>query len=90
MVKSIVRYHTSDLNRRAQVKVPVDTGFLKRSIRLSIEGGGLTGKVTAHADYAGYVEKGTRFMRAQPYMEPALNEVKEGFIADLERMEGRS
>lgn len=85
-VQEIVKYHTASLTQKAQRRVPVDTGFLKRSIIQEISGGGMTGTVTAGADYAGYVEKGTRFMAAQPYMEPSFNEVKREFLKDLERM----
>jgi len=49
----------------------------------------MTGRVKATADYAGYVEKGTRFMAAKPYLEPSLNEVKPGFLDDLKRMKKR-
>lgn len=60
------------------------TGFLRRSIMGPyLELSGLSGKVRAEADYAGYVEKGTRYMAAQPYMEPALREVEPLFLADL-------
>ena len=86
VVKTAVKYHTASLTEKAQRRVPVDTGFLKRSIIQEISDGGMTGTITAGADYAGYVEKGTRFMEAQPYMEPSFNEVKPAFIKDLERI----
>lgn len=87
--KKIVKYHTAQLQKKAQNKAPVDTRFLKRSITLEIQDNGLTGRVYAYADYAYYQEKGTRFMPAQPYMEPSLNEVKPQFLDDLKELKGR-
>ncbi len=86
VVKTAVKYHTASLTEKAQRRAPVDTGFLERSITQKIENDGLTGIVTAGAEYAGYVELGTRFMSAKPYMEPSFNEVKPAFIKDLERI----
>ena len=84
--KTVVAKNGSRLQHGAQEKAPVDTGTLKRSIGLEIEDGGLTADVKATAHYAAYVELGTRFMNAQPYMEPALNEVKGQFNADLRKL----
>lgn len=50
---------------------PVDTGQLRDSIRPEPARGGRV-QITADADYAGYVELGTRYMDAQPYLRPAL------------------
>lgn len=70
-VQQVVRWAGSRVQQEAQQTVPVDTGTLKRSIQLHIEDGGLTAVVEASTEYAGYVEYGTRFMAAQPYMRPA-------------------
>lgn len=84
--KKIVRYHTHELHRNASRMVPVDTGFLKRSIVTEFQNGGLVGIVRAEAAYAGFVELGTIKMRAQPYIGPAYNMVKEPFRANLARI----
>ena len=55
---------------RARAIVPVRTGALKSSIT-KIGGGGFW-IVTAETHYAGFVEWGTRFMAAQPYLRPAV------------------
>lgn len=70
-----------DLARRA-VKVesaakrlcPVDTGRLRASITHSLErdGKGLVAFVGSNVHYAIFQELGTRFVRAQPYLRPAL------------------
>lgn len=61
--------------------VPVDTGSLKGSIRKENEddrtvavkaGGGFY--IKKDVVYAGYVELGTRKMRAQPYLRPAFED----------------
>jgi HK97 gp10 family phage protein len=52
---------------------PVDTGNLRNTIAAGKERD-LVYRVTAHADYAIYVEMGTRNMSAQPYLEPALRQ----------------
>ena len=84
--KKVVSYHTNELNKKAKQKAPVDTGFLQRSIVMESADDGMTGIVRAYAEYAGYVEWGTRFMSAQPYMFPAFNEVKYPFLKDLMRI----
>jgi HK97 gp10 family phage protein len=45
---------------------PVDTGELRRSIHVDGD------EVVASADHAVYVELGTRYMAAQPFLGPAL------------------
>lgn len=61
----------------AKAQVPVDLGNLRRSIKTRHTGRGkytVSAKSTeggAPRDYAHYVEYGTRYTRAQPYMGPA-------------------
>lgn len=59
------------------------SGTLKRSIGLKIDNDGLRAVVEPTAHYAGYVECGTRYMEAQPYLKPAFDAVKEGFKTDI-------
>lgn len=86
MVSSVVKLNGAELQERAQRNAPVDTGNLRRSISLSVKDGGMTAEVTATADYSAYVEYGTRYMEAQPYMQPAFNVQKEIFLNDLRRV----
>lgn len=86
MVKKVVRYHGAALQRRAMRTVPVDTGNLERSIGLEVTDGGMTATVKPTAEYAPYVEYGTRFMNAQPYMRPSLEEQGAAFKADLGKL----
>ena len=85
MVCSVVKLNGAELQERAQRNAPVDTGNLRRSISLSVKDGGMTAEVTATADYSAYVEYGTRYMEAQPYMQPAFNVQKDIFVDDLKR-----
>lgn len=55
---------------KARDLVPVDTGFLKSSIK--VRNFAHSSQVEARAKYAGYVEFGTWKMKAQPYLRPAL------------------
>ena len=73
------------IERMAKVKVPVDTGALKNTI-FSAKAGSLTYKVTAPQHYAIYVEKGTRKMRAQPYLKPALDAERPKLISNLRKI----
>lgn len=62
---------------KAKVICPVDTGFLRSTIQAQAP---FVGKgfgdveVTVSAEYAAYVEYGTKFMGAQPYLRPATYE----------------
>lgn len=60
-----------DAVQYAQERAPVDTGNLRRSIHFKPVAKGI--EVIAEAPYAGFVEFGTRFQRAQPFFEPAIS-----------------
>ena len=85
-LRKIVALNGSELQQKAQQKAPVDTGQLRRSIRLEIEADGMTAVVSANTDYAAYQEYGTRFMPAHPYLRPSLNEQGVQFIEDIKRL----
>lgn len=67
--------------QRATKKSPIDTGRLKRSITHSMPK--QTGKLAYQVDvgtnveYAPFQEFGTKFMKEQPYLRPALEESRE-------------
>jgi HK97 gp10 family phage protein len=66
------------VNNRAKQLCPVDTGRLRSSIamRLEAEAGRLIAVIGTNVEYAPYVEFGTRHMRAQPFLRPALDAAK--------------
>lgn len=85
-VREIVKRRTSEMNRKAQRFAPVATGDLRRSILSTYENNGLTGITRAGMNYAPYVEYGTRYMSAKPFLRPAFYEVVWSFREDLERL----
>lgn len=56
----------------AQKKVPVRTGYLQSTIYAKIQE--WVAEIGAEATYALFVEFGTRYMQAQPYLQPAIQE----------------
>lgn len=64
-----------DLRNEIVKRTPVDTGALKLSIGLRKIGEGYY-RVGTREPYAPLVEFGTRRMRAQPFMRPAVEAVK--------------
>ena len=68
------------IERRAKQLAPVDFGDLKRSINLVMKTNKnqsrQLGTVGTNIDYAAYQEFGTKFMPAQPFMGPALEEAR--------------
>lgn len=63
----------------AKQRAPVDTGRLRSSITWRLEPGKpLAAIVGTNVEYAAFVELGTRNMRAQPYLVPALRAVVGG------------
>ncbi|WP_290457594.1 HK97-gp10 family putative phage morphogenesis protein [Faecalibaculum rodentium] len=92
-IARIVQLNTAELTRKAKANAPYpcpshpySTGQLQGSILPEIANGGMTGKVAATAEYAEYVEMGTRFMAAQPYMKPAFDQQKEVFLDDMKKL----
>ena len=73
------------IERMAKTKAPVDTGALKNTI-FSAKAGNLTYKVTAPQHYAIFVENGTRKMRAQPFLKPALDAERPKLISNLRKI----
>lgn len=62
------------VERVAKQLCPVDTGRLRSSItrQLGRDSLGLYAAVGTDVEYAPFVELGTRFMRARPFLRPAL------------------
>ena len=85
-VKKIVKTNGAEMQAEAQRIVPVDNGALKRSIGLEIKDSGMTAEVEPTAEYAPYVEFGTRFMNAQPYMKPAFEKQSKQFRKDMNEL----
>ena len=101
-VKRVVRHHGQQLQQKVQSNADFTrgyaTGTTKRSVTLEFEDAGFTA-VSGSLDpvvnpesglpateYSPYVEYGTRFMDAQPFVKPAYDEQKEKFKRDLQRL----
>ena len=93
-VKRVVRQNGSELQRKIQKnadfkghwegnKFKKPTGTTKRSVSLKIKDNGLTVESGPTTDYAEYLEFGTRYMEAQPFVKPALDEQSKKFENDL-------
>lgn len=82
----VVSKTARDIEADAKAIVAVDTGNLKNSIGSDIDA--LSAVVGPTADYGLYVEEGTSRMGPQPYMRPAFDGRKEGFVQALEQIVG--
>lgn len=89
-VKKVVRHNGSQLQQKIQEKADFkkgyQTGTTKRSVGLEITDGGLTAEAGATTEYAEYLEFGTRFMEAQPFVKPAMEEQAKKFESDLQKL----
>lgn len=75
-----------DVERIAKTRVPVDTGATRESITARIDRSALSATIGPTTYYAPFLEFGTRRMAARPFMGPALEAVKPGYVAAMERI----
>lgn len=89
-VKRVVRHNGSQMQQKMQdnadFKKGYQTGQTKRSIGLEIKDSGFTAEVEPTTDYSPYLEYGTRFMEAQPFVKPAYSVQKEKFKRDMQKL----
>lgn len=89
-IQRVVRKNGSDLNalmqRNAVFVKGYSTGATQRSIRLEMKDNDFTAIVAPHTDYSIYLEYGTRFMEAQPFIQPSFRKQREIFIKDLKEL----
>ena len=96
-VKHVVKSNGAQLTTRIQKhavfrghyegkKFVKPTGFTKRSVILSLSRNNLEATTGPTSDYAGYVEYGTRFQAAQPFVNPAFDIQKKIFLNDLKEL----
>lgn len=81
----VVNKTVHDIEAHAKQNAPVDTGFLKSSIQAKMISE-TQGVVSVGAEYGIYVEYGTRFQAAQPYLGPAVTAVRSGFESAMEQV----
>ncbi len=89
-VKRVVRNNGSQLQRKVQDNADFtqgyQTGKTKGSVGLEIVDDGFTAEVGPTTEYAPYLEHGTRFMAAQPFLKPGHDVQKEKFKRDMQRL----
>ena len=89
-VKRVVKTNGSQLQKKMQsaadFKKGYQTGQTKRSIGLEIIDDGFTAEVAPTTEYSPYLEYGTRFMQAQPFVRPSLDEQKQKFKSDMQKL----
>ena len=90
LVKKTVQQNGQELRSKIQEKAEFtkgyQTGQTKRSVTLEIKDGGFTAESGPTTEYAEYVEYGTRFMEAQPFVRPALEEQASKFKRDMQKL----
>ena len=84
--KKFVQLHTARLAALTTTGVPVVTGNLKRSMMVLMSPDGLTGQVVYTADYAYYVEFGTRWFIGRRFIGAPFTVEKVKFLADMRRL----
>lgn len=89
-VKKVVKHNGSQLHKKMQANADFamgyQTGTTKRSIGLELADGGFTANVGPETEYSPYLEYGTRFMDAQPFVKPSLDEQEKQFKSDLQKL----
>lgn len=89
-VKKIVRHHGAELQRVMMRNAIFVKGYshgdTQRSITFEITQGGFTAVVGPTTDYSPYLEYGTRYMQAQPFVHKSVDEQKVKFFNDLKKL----
>jgi phage protein, HK97 gp10 family len=89
-VKRIVKQNGAEMQQKMQRNVNFTKGYQTGTTRISISNelsdGGLTFMVKPNMEYSQYLEHGTRFMEAQPFVGPAFNAQKSQFKRDLDKL----
>ena len=90
-IRNLVMKNGAALQEDAQKRMTKTVAYVKgyskgttrRSTTLSISDGGMTATVAPHTEYFPYVEYGTRFMEAEPTLNPAFQKIKQQFYKDV-------
>lgn len=87
VVKKIVKVNTAELQGLMQDKAVFKGGYSKgqtrQSILMDIAEDGFKGTVGPGTFYSPYLEYGTRFMNARPFVRPAFDIQQKKFIEDM-------
>jgi HK97 gp10 family phage protein len=83
--RTAVKAHADKIAADARRRAPVQTGYLRSSIRAESVSIGKTAQIVVGADYGRFVEWGTYKMAAHPFLTPALEADKAAFFHDVGR-----
>ena len=88
--KEIVKDNTTQLQGKMMNNAIFTKGYsvgaTKRSIAISFENGGLTGFVEPKTKYSPYLEFGTRYMSAQPFVGISFHQQVKTFYKDMHNL----
>ena len=86
-IKTVVQIAARNIERDAKQRMTdqdaVDTGATRNSIFVSPGTPSFTQQIGPTTEYAPFIEFGTRYMSARPYMIPALEKERKRFIEAL-------
>lgn len=90
-IRNVVMKNGADLQEDAQKRMTKTVAYVKgyskgttrRSTTLSISDDGMKATVAPHTEYFPYVEYGTRYMEAEPTLNPAFQKIKQQFYKDV-------
>lgn len=89
-VKRTVKKNGAQLQSKIQEKAEFtkgyQTGATHNSVGIEITDGGFTAESGPTTEYSPYIEYGTRFMDAQPFVQPALEEQSAKFKSDMQKL----
>jgi HK97 gp10 family phage protein len=94
-VKRIVKTNGDRLNKYMKAQTThayvkgYSTGDTASSINTEVRDGGLTVAVGATMNYNPYTEYGTRYMSAEPILDPSLEKVRPQYLGDLGKVTER-
>lgn len=90
-IRNVVKKNGGDLQEEAQKRMTKTVAYVKgysngdtrRSTTLSISDDGMTATVAPNTEYFSYIEYGTRYMEAEPTLNPAFQKIKQQFYRDV-------
>lgn len=89
-IKQVVKKNGEKLSDKivenAEFTKGYQTGTTKQSVDVSFTDAGFTAESGARTEYAEYLERGTRFMDAQPFVKPAFDAQKIKFKRDMDKI----
>lgn len=85
-VKDVLRVNGEQMLQRARKNAPVETGELRDSLRMDIDEAGFSVNIKSDVDHASYVEYGTRYKHAQPFIGPAFKRQQRRLKKDLSKL----